>query len=402
MVSHAYPTFDGGSKGAFVHGLASAMVSLGHEVYAVIPWHAGMRGSRLMDGVSLVPYRAYDSVSYGQASNSYIRYPRLEVALSLLGSVFTLYQVTREQKIDIIHAHWAVPMGFVAGLVKAATSVPLVITMHGRDIRVNPEIGSNVPALWYIKPFLRFAFRQADRLITVSHSYRDYAQNAGAPSEKIEIVYNGTDTSRFFPSEEGVAEIRKCHGLSPDSKLLLFVGDLAFHKGLDVLLRAMPYVLTSEPTAVALIVGEGPRYNDLLTLRNALGMQDKCIFVGRVPNAELPPYDNACDVFVMPSRDESFGVAAVEAMACGKPVVGAAVGGLVEIIEDNQNGLLVEKDNVEQLAGAIIRVLKDRSLASRLGGNARRRVETTFNWANVVRETVELYKDVLQAAYHGV
>lgn len=395
MVSHAYPTFDGGNAGEFIHGLATALIDLGHEVHAVIPWDPGMARSLEMDGVHLEPYRARDAVSYGRASNEYIRQPQLAVAFSLLSALVRLRQVVREQKIDVVHAHWTIPMGFVAGLVKLTTGVPLVITMHGRDVYVKPEDGYIVPSLWYVRPFLRFAFRQADRLIAVSHDCQEHALRVGAPPEKTQVIYNGADTSRFFPSEAGVPEIRQRYGFTPETKLVLSVRSLHFRKGLDVLIRAMSLVVDVEPQAMLLLVGEGPERENLTTLRDELGLQDKVLFAGHVPNTELGPYENACDVFVIPSRQEAFGVAAVEAMACGKPVIGAAVGGLVEVIDDGEIGLLVDPDNVDQLAGAIIRVLGDPTLAARLGENARRKVETVFNWTNVARRTTKLYEAIL-------
>ncbi|MCD4738715.1 MAG: glycosyltransferase, partial [Anaerolineae bacterium] len=185
IISHAYPTFDGGNAGEFVHGLASALVNLGHEVYAIIPWDPSMGARRLMDGVHLEPYQAHDSVSYGRASNAYIRNPRLTVAFSLFRGLIKLCQVVKKREIDIIHAHWAIPMGFVAGLTKAMTGVPLVITMHGRDVYVNSEAGFIVPTLWYVKPFLQFSFRQANRLIAVSQDCYGHAQRAGAPEVKM-------------------------------------------------------------------------------------------------------------------------------------------------------------------------------------------------------------------------
>ena len=397
IISHAYPTFDGGNAGEFVHGLASALVSLGHEVYAIIPWDPSMEDRRLMDGVHLEPYSAHDSVSYGRASNAYIRNPRLTVAFSLFRGLIKLRQVVREQKIDIIHAHWAIPMGFVAGLAKAMTGVPLVITMHGRDVYIKPEHGYIVPALWYVKPFLRFAFHQANRLVAVSQDCYHHAQLAGASSEKMQIIYNGTNLSRFFASEERTAEIRQRYGISPNAKLVLSVRALLFRKGLDVLVRAMPHVLEVEPLAMLLLVGEGPERENLIELRDKLGLQDKVILAGHIPNADLPPYENACDLFVIPSRQESFGIATIEAMACGKPVIGTEVGGLAEIIDDCQTGLLVEPDNAKRLAEAILRVLKDPTLATRLGDNARRKVEADFDWLNVARRTAVLYESMLRA-----
>lgn len=397
MVSHAYPTFDGGNAGEFVHGLASALVSLGHKVYAVVPWEVSMRKARLMDGVYLEPYQAQDAISYGKASNAYVRSPRLAVALSLLHGLFKLRQVIEEREIDIIHAHWAIPMGFVAGLVKAVTGRPLVITMHGRDVYVKPKDGYIVPTLWYVKPFLRFAFHQADRLVAVSQDCYLHAQLAGAPSRKIQVIYNGTDLGRFFPSKKGVMEIRQRYGISPSAKLVLSVRALLFRKGLDVLIHAMAHVVQIEPEAVLLLVGEGPERENLIALRDELGLQNQVVLAGHIPNSELAPYENACDLFVIPSRQEAFGIAAVEAMACAKPVIGTNVGGLAEVIDDCQTGLLVEPDDVEQLSEAMVRVLQDESLASQLGKNAWRKVETDFNWVNVARRTVELYESVLNA-----
>jgi teichuronic acid biosynthesis glycosyltransferase TuaC len=396
MASHAYPTFSGGNAGEFVHGLASALVSLRHEVYAVIPWEPRIEESgSLMDGVHLEPYLARDRISYGNASNAYVRHPRLAVALSLFYALVKLYQVIKEQQVDIIHAHWVVPMGFVASLAKVVTGIPLVITMHGRDVYFKPEDGYIVPALWYVKPFLRFAFRQADRLVAVSQDCYNHARLAGAPAGKMQVIYNGTDLNRFFPSEDATNELRRRYRIATDAKLVLSVRSLLFRKGLDVLVRAMSRVLEVEPLALLLLVGEGPERENLTALRDGLGLQDKVLFAGHVPNAELAPYENACDLFVIPSRQESFGIAAIEAMACGKPVIGTAVGGLNEIIDDYRTGVLVEPDNIQQLADAIIRVLADKELAASLSRNALRKVEADYSWLNVASRMVDAYRQVL-------
>ena len=94
-------------------------------------------------------------------------------------------------------------MGFVAGAAKCLTRTPLVITMHGRDVYVNRESGFIVPTLWYVKPFLHFAFRQADRLVAISRDCRSHALRAGAPLGKIRVIVNGVDTRRFYPSASG-------------------------------------------------------------------------------------------------------------------------------------------------------------------------------------------------------
>jgi N-acetyl-alpha-D-glucosaminyl L-malate synthase BshA len=350
----------------------------------------------MMNGVHLEYYQASDRVSYGRASNEYIRTPKLSVALSLARATVKLCHIVRERDIDVIHAHWAVPMGFVASVVKAAADRPLVITTHGRDVYVDPEAGAIVPKLWYVRPFLRFALKTADRVIAVSQDCRRQALAAGAPSGKVSVVHNGLDARRFSPNGANSADIRQLLGVPERAGLILFVGYLRPDKGVDALIRAMPYVLNGEPSSMAVIVGSGPEKPKLLALRESLGLQEVVIFAGQVPNSKLPVFYNACDLFVLPSRRESFGIAAVEAMACAKPVVAAAVGGLREVINHGETGLLIEPDNPQHLAAAILRILGDDALAQRLGASARRKVEAEFDWVSVANRTVALYREALE------
>jgi N-acetyl-alpha-D-glucosaminyl L-malate synthase BshA len=306
-----------------------------------------------------------------------------------------LSQVVREHNIDVIHAHWAVPMGFVSSIVKLVTDKPLVITTHGRDVYVDPEAGAIVPELWYVRPFLRFALRRANRVISVSQDCRRHAIAAGAPSDRIRVIYNGVDAKRFSPRKSN-KHIRQVLGVSDSAQLVLFVGSLRRYKGVDVLIRAMSRVVESEPSAVAVIIGNGPQKEKLIALRDLLGLQKAVIFAGLVPNSEIVSYQNECDVFLLPSRRESFGIAAVEAMACAKPVIGTKVGGLKEVIEGGRTGVLVEPGNYLQLARAIIQVLEDKSYARRLGENGRRKVEAEFDWKKIARRTLSLYSEVLE------
>jgi glycosyltransferase involved in cell wall biosynthesis len=124
-------------------------------------------------------------------------------------------------------------------------------------------------------------------------------------------------------------------------------------------------------------------------------MQEAVTFAGSVPNSELADYHAACNLLVLPSRRESFGIAALEAMACARPVIGARVGGIREIIDDRETGLLVDREDPQQLAASILRILGDDALARRLGSKARRKVEADFDWASVGRRTAALYREVL-------
>lgn len=394
VASHAYPISEGAYSGQFVHELASAMVRLGHDVHAIVPSARG-RGRSSMDGVRLEFYKARDRVSHGRADNQYIRSPRIAVAGSLVRAVHRLHQVVRANNVDIIHAHWAIPMGFVGAVVKMFTGLPLVITTHGRDVYADRQAGDIVPTLWYTRPFLRFSLALADQVISVSQDCARHAVRAGASPDRTVVIHNGIDLSRFYPSAAAPAEVRERYGISQHAKLALFVGSLNEHKGTDILLQAMPHVLREVPDASLLVVGEGPAIEGLLALRESLGLQDKVLFAGYIPNTEVPLYENACDVFVLPSLREPFGIAAVEAMGCAKPVIASRTGGLAEIIDHGETGLLTDPGNSEQLAAAIIRVLTDRELSVQLGRNAREKVETGFGWGSVARRTLDLYRGLL-------
>jgi N-acetyl-alpha-D-glucosaminyl L-malate synthase BshA len=394
MVSHTYPYLEESYAGQFIHELASTLVKLGHQVHSVIPLPSCAHRGK-MNGVHLEFYKTRDKISYGQADNEYIKAPKLAVALSLSRAIIKLLKVVKKHDIDVIHAHWAVPMGFVSSIVKLMTDKPLVITTHGRDVYLDPEAGAIVPELWYARPFIRFALRQANRVISVSQDCRSHALAAGAPSNKTRVIYNGVDARHFSPKKRN-ERIRQLLGISDSAKLVLFVGSLRSYKGVDILIQAMSLVLESEPSAVAVIIGDGPQKEELIVLRDLLGLQKTVIFAGSVPNSEIVSYENECDVLVLPSRRESFGIAAVEAMACAKPVIGTKVGGLKEIIDDGQTGIAVEPDNYPQLARAILQILEDKSHAQRLGERARRKVEAEFDWTEIAHQTVRLYSEALE------
>jgi glycosyltransferase involved in cell wall biosynthesis len=286
-------------------------------------------------------------------------------------------------------------MGFVGTLVKKFTGIPLIITTHGRDVYVDPEAGAVVPTLWYVRPFLRFALHQANRVIAVSRDCSHYAVKAGACSNKVAVIRNGVDIERFSPKEIDNEKIRQILGVSRSAKLILFVGSLAYYKGVDILIRSISDIVQNGNDIRVLIIGDGPEHDSLVGLRNSMGLEENIVFLGTLPNSELPRYYNECSVFVLPSRRESFGIAAIEAMACAKPVIGTKVGGLKEVIDDGKTGILVKPDNPKQLAEAIKRILNNDELATQLGDNAREKVLTDFNWDHIAQRTIEVYKQVL-------
>ena len=181
------------------------------------------------------------------------------------------------------------------------------------------------------------------------------------------------------------------------------VGNLVARKGHDMVIRALPRVRQTVPDVTYLIIGDGPYRGQLEALAGALGVRDRVIFAGGIPNEELPPIYALSDLFVMPSRDQSeecdvegFGVVFLEANACAKPVVGGRSGGICEAISDGVTGLLVDPNDPEDIANALVRLLTNSDLATRLGKRGRLRVVRDFSWERVGDQVLGILDSVFQ------
>jgi glycosyltransferase involved in cell wall biosynthesis len=232
--------------------------------------------------------------------------------------------------------------------------------------------------------------RLFDRFLTVSaYSARELA----APASRTKVVYGGADPARFSPEPDAAR-----HGV-------LFVGRLTPHKGVDRLIEALP-----EDAALRVVGSAGhdpdPPERDYPNLLRRLGAQRRVEFLGIVPDPDLPSLYRGAQVLALPSvhrtcygrevaRSELLGLAAIEAMASGTPVVASRLGGLPEVVEDGVTGFLVEPGNVAELRGRLAELLGDRRLAERLGRNARERFLDKFTWEACAVRCLAAYSELV-------
>jgi glycosyltransferase involved in cell wall biosynthesis len=217
---------------------------------------------------------------------------------------------------------------------------------------------------------------------------------------KIEVAYNGVDTS-IFRKVRDFQEFKKKLGLE-DKRIILYVGHFGFRKGILYLIEAMNKILQEEPDAFLLCVGGTPEwlgtdiYWKILTKKlSEINIQKHARLVGQVPHHQLPFYYSIADVFAFPSLYEAMGKVVVEAMACETPVVASGVGGIKEIINNETNGLLVQPKDVKALERTILMVLHDSQLARRLSEKGRDTVESKFTWKNTVEQILRAYQKIL-------
>ncbi|MFL6517152.1 MAG: glycosyltransferase, partial [Bacillus sp. (in: firmicutes)] len=168
--------------------------------------------------------------------------------------------------------------------------------------------------------------------------------------------------------------------------------------GIADLIKAFAKIYQIYPDFHLLIVGDGPQRDEYEALANTLGIGSVTTFTGRVPNDLVPEYINKMNIFAVPSTEdsESFGVAAVESMACGVPVVVSNVGGLPEVVLEGKTGYVVEKENPDQLANAMLRLIEDPETRKEMALNGMEHVKAHYNWVDNANGMLKLYEETLK------
>ncbi len=283
--------------------------------------------------------------------------------------------------------------GLPALMISRLTGWPLVVWAHGNEIL---GLGKET----YPRP--RQAILKASRVIANSRFTHQLLLNVGVSEDRIRIFPPRCDVAAFTPGD--TAQARSTLGLPEEwGPVVLSVGGLVERKGHDTVIAALPTVLREFPTLQYLIVGDGPNRGTLERMVQQHGVSNHVRFEGRVTDEQLPLYYRACDAFAMVSRDrsaeqdvEGFGIVFLEAAATGKPSVGGRSGGIADAVLDGQTGLLVDPTGPEDTADAILRLLRDPALATRLGAEGRRRTEAGFTWESGVTELRRILAEAVQ------
>jgi len=235
----------------------------------------------------------------------------------------------------------------------------------------------------------RFTRKSATVYTAHCNAAKDFAElELQVPRGRMRVVRVGVDAELFRPTE-GPTPLK--HG---DFKILT-VARLHPYKGLDTLIRAMVTVKNEHPSAVLYIMGRGPQASDLKSLATGVGLKDAVRFVeAPVPNYEMPSVYSSADIYVQPSSVEPYGIAVLEAMACGKPVVCSDVGGMKDTVEEGRTGYLVPPGDANALAAKIALLADEGQKRAAMGYAARRRVEEQFDWPVIARQYLDIIREI--------
>ncbi|HYL80030.1 MAG TPA: glycosyltransferase family 4 protein [Candidatus Acidoferrum sp.] len=292
------------------------------------------------------------------------------------------YRMVRSHGVQTVHCGRVMPEGVIGYLLRRIARIPYCVYAHGEEI--GTALSSRQLTL-----LMRCAYGAADRIIANSRNTQALLCRVGVPEARVTRIAPGVDIRHFTPGDP--EDSRRRLGLQ-GQRVLLSVGRLQRRKGQDLVIQALPGLLADMPDLCYLIVGTGEEDSRLRSLADELGVGSHVRFAGAVPDRELPDFYRACDVFVLPNREEAnqdiegFGIVFLEANACGKPVVGGRSGGTSDAVVDGLTGLLVDGENLSAIAHALRSLLRDRGRAAALGAEGRRRVVESFSWEQVTEQ----------------
>ncbi len=390
VLTSSYPKNKEEPSGIFLHHLNRELVSLGWEVVVLTPNFPGGREEEMLEGVQVLRFNyfahARQLLCYGSGIIPNLQQSPLlwlQVPFYLTAMLWRTYRQVRRGPVDVVNAHWILPQGIVAAVSKILIKVPLIVTAHGSDMTgFNGVLGRTVK---------RWVLRRADA-VSANSQFTLRQIQALAPGSPVELIPMGVDLDQF--QTKGSEEVRR--QLKIEGEFLLYVGRLVEEKGPQVLLQAMPRVLSIFPLATLVMIGGGTQRAALEERARGLGIAHAVRFLGRISHHELGSYYKSADVFVGPSLAEGLGIVFLEAAASGATLVGCRVGGVSDILIDEVTGLAVEPGNPDQFAHAVIRVLQDSELRRRLAANARKHVEENFGWKRIAALFDSLFQRVLQ------
>jgi N-acetyl-alpha-D-glucosaminyl L-malate synthase BshA len=364
-----YPTY--GGSGVVAAELGKVLAERGHTIH-FISYALPIR----LDGFS-------GNIVYHEVEIS--NYPLFDFPLYTPALASKIVEVARYAKLDIIHAHYAIPhatSAFLAKQIIGSDNIKIVTTLHGTDITL---VGLEPSYL----PVMKFSIEQSDGVTAVSRFLKEKTLTNYQINKEIEVIPNFVDTAKYHHIDSA----RICEHIAPaHQKVLVHVSNFRVVKRVPDVVRIFAAVRKKIPSKLVL-VGDGPERSVCEQLVRELDIIEDVKFFGK--QIELVPLLSAADIFLMPSQSESFGLSALEAMACGIPVVSSSVGGLPELVVHGETGYIAEIGDVERMARYTIELLTNDQKYKLFSAASRKRAVESFGAAKVVDQYEKYYEQVL-------
>ncbi|KSU63449.1 N-acetyl-alpha-D-glucosaminyl L-malate synthase BshA [[Bacillus] enclensis] len=364
-----YPTV--GGSGVVATELGKLLAEKGHEIHFI---------------TSSIPFRInkmYHNIYFHQVEvNQYsvFQYPPYDIALAN-----KMAEIIKRENLDILHVHYAIPHAVCAILGKqmADRDVKIVTTLHGTDITVLGYDPSLTGAI-------RFGIEKSDVVTAVSNALVDQTHDLIHPDKEIKTVYNFIDERVYRPVDS--SELRKEYGIAQGEKVIIHVSNFRGVKRVGDVVASFNLIQKEIP-AKLLLVGDGPEMTVVCRQVKELGLNDRVLFLGKQDNLE--ELYSISHLKLLLSEKESFGLVALEAMACGVPAIGTETGGIPEVIEEGFNGYICKVGDVEEISSKAIGLLSNEELHRTLSDNALETARTKFHSKKILGQYEQIYRELV-------
>ena len=365
-----YPTF--GGSGVVATELGLELSKRGHQIH-FITYNQPVRLELLGNNVHFHEVNVPEYPLF--------HYQPYELALSS-----KLVDMVKLHKIEVLHVHYAIPHAYAAYmaqkmLLEEGIYVPIVTTLHGTDI----TLVGNHP---FYKPAVTFSINKSDAVTTVSQSLKEDTLRLFNIKKEINVVANFIDISRF---NHDFTDCQRAMMATEDEKIITHISNMREVKRIPDVIKVF-YNIQKEMPAKLMMVGEGPEREPAERLCEELGIADKVVFFGN--SNEIDRILCFSDLFLLPSKTESFGLSALEAMASGVPVISSNTGGIPEVNKEGFSGFLSEVGDVEDMSKNAIYILKDESRFKAFKKNAKSQAKT-FDIHQIVPKYEAIYQETL-------
>ena len=364
-----YPTY--GGSGVVAAELGKALAERGHKIHFIS---------------YAMPFRldSFDgNIVYHEVEIS--TYPLFDFPLYTPALASKIVEVAKFEKLDIVHAHYAIPHATSAYLAKQILGnggLKIVTTLHGTDITL---VGLEPSYL----PVMKFSIEQSDGVTAVSRFLKEKTLTNYQIDKDIQVIPNFVDTQKYRKIDS--EKIRE--SIAPNGeKILVHVSNFRTVKRVQDVVRIF-YAVRQKLPSKLLLIGDGPDRSNCEQLARELGIIEDVKFLGK--QIELVCLLSASDVFLIPSQSESFGLSALEAMACELPVVASSVGGLPELIVHGETGYIAEIGDIDRMAKYAIELLTNETRYQHFSAASRRRATETFASAKIIDQYEQYYEQVL-------
>jgi len=381
FLTNAYPDFESSYRGIFIKKMASLLQEEGYQISVVTPKiYRGSLYFEEQDGIKVYrfPFFARDKLLIEHKQIPYLRM----VLYFITGSLLTTYAVLKN-RCNLIHVHWAIPTGLIGGLIKTIIKKPLIVTIHGSDLRMAIEKAG------ILKKLFIWVCKRADYLHCVSEVQKKEIEQLGITNQKILTIPMGIG--------EAFLEVREKRKIKGEKDHITVLSNRNLHSiyNVSLLIRAIPLILKEEPELKFVIAGDGPERTKLENEAKRFNVNSSVKFLGRVPHEEMPDLWSNADIYVSTSLYDGASVSLLEAMASGAFPIVTDIPANREWITTGRNGFLVPVDEEKCLADRIIDAIRNQALLEKSRMVNLSIVEEKALWSVIIEKIKRMYHETL-------